>query len=88
MTMRLSRIPLFLYLIFKQKLAEAFPRSSEDHAASNFLIHKGSKRKVLAFLKRSGAKDVLFLRSETWVDESENGAEKEVNSFQANGKGF
>jgi len=25
MTMRLSRIPLFLYLIFKQKLAEAFP---------------------------------------------------------------
>ena len=59
MTMRLSRIPLFLYLIFKQKLAEAFPRSSEDHTARNFLIHKGSKRKVLAFLKRSGAKDGL-----------------------------
>jgi hypothetical protein len=42
-----------------QKLAEAFPRSSEDHTARNFLIHKGSNRKVLAFLKLSGAKDGL-----------------------------
>jgi hypothetical protein len=56
MTMRLSRIPLFLYLIFKQKLAEAFPLPSEDYTARNFLIHIGSKRKVLVFLKRSGAK--------------------------------
>ena len=88
MTMRLSRIPLFLYLIFKQKLAEAFSRSSEDHTARNFLIHKGSKRKVLDFLKRSGAKDGLVSAKRNKADESENGVEKEANSFQANGKGF
>ena len=57
--MRLSRIPLFLYLISKQKLAEAFPLPSEDHTARNFFIHKGSKRKVFAYLKRSGAMDGL-----------------------------
>jgi hypothetical protein len=53
--MRLSRIPLFLYLLFK-----SVPRSSEDHAVRN-LILKGSKRKGLAFLKRSEAKDGLVL---------------------------
>ena len=31
---------------------------------------------------------VLFLQSETRADESENGAEKEANSFQATGRGF
>jgi len=31
---------------------------------------------------------VLFLRRETRADESENGAEKQANSFQAKGKGF
>jgi len=49
MTMRQSRIPLFLYLIFKQKLAEAFPLPSEDYTARNFLIPREQKESVSLF---------------------------------------
>ena len=59
MTMRRSRIPIFLNLIYKQSELKRSPDPSEDLAARNFLIHKGSKRKVLAFLKRSEAKAAL-----------------------------
>ena len=43
---------------------------------------------MLAFLKRSGAKDGLVSAKRNKADESENGVEKEANSFQSNGKGF
>jgi len=49
MTMRLSRIPLFLYLIFKQKLAEAFSLPNEDYTARNFLIPREQKESVSLF---------------------------------------
>ena len=43
---------------------------------------------MFAFLKRSGAKDGLVSAKRNKADESENGAEKEANSFLAKGKGF
>jgi hypothetical protein len=48
----------------------------------------GAQRKVLAFLKRSGAKAGLVLAKRNKGGRERNEAKKWANSFQAKGKGF
>jgi len=61
--MRRSRIPLFrvLFINLSESELKRSQGRSRDLAARNLLTHKGSKRKVLAFMKRSGAKAGLVL---------------------------